>query len=392
MLIAGRNIPTKVNIVPSILMVSKYYPPLSYGGTEKYVEVVSRKLAEKGLAVTILGPSTGKEISYEQSGRVLICRFPVYQVKFLEFSNQMRNFIKFSSFDIIHFHTFDVLCRFLRIGLQEPYVITTHGFFWKNPNIFNPMEFFFKIKVLKDNFQNANQIFCVSKKDYENVSNMFGYQPEKLCYLPNGVDIRKFSSLNKQSLKKKYGVEDKIVITEVGRFAPTKGQHIVIDSLRMMPEKIRDRYIAFLAGYPFDNTYFLRIKQSIKANCLEKSVFLLPNVNDNQLIDLYGITDIFVLPSFVEGLPLTLLEAWASKCAVIITAVGGVPYVVKNGVDGFIIPPNDPIALSQKMVDLILNEKKRIDFAERGLERAKTEFDLDSHIEFLIKRYQKILE
>jgi glycosyltransferase involved in cell wall biosynthesis len=74
------------------------------------------------------------------------------------------------------------------------------------------------------------------------------------------------------------------------------------------------------------------------------------------------------------------------------TAVGGVPYVVRNGIDGFLIPPNDPAALSQKMVDLIINERKRLNLAEQGFERAKKEFDLNNNIEFLIKRYQDILE
>jgi len=373
-------------------MVTKYFPPVSYGGTEKYIEVVSRKLSEKGLAITVLGPSKDRKITYQRDGRVLVCRVPLYQLKSIDFSIQMMNCAKSLSYDLVHFNTFGMLCRFLRPVLKSPYVITTHGFFWKNPNVTNPIKYLFKVKILKDNFVNADQIFCVSMKDYENVINMFGYQPNKVWYLPNGVDIQKFSNQKKNSLKRKHGVENKIVITHVGRFAPQKGQHILLNALSIMPESAKEKYVAILAGYPFSHKYFLGLKQTMKTNKLEKHVAFWPEISDDLVKDLYGMTDIFVLPSFVEGLPLTLLEAWASKCAVVVTAVGGLPYVVKNGIDGFVVPPNDPVALSQRMADLVLNDERRIDFSKQGFERVKNEFDWDNAIEFLIKRYQEILE
>jgi glycosyltransferase involved in cell wall biosynthesis len=381
-----------VNALISVLMVTKYFPPVSYGGTEKYVEVVSRKLSERGLKVTILGPSREKVVSCERDGRVLICRFPINQIKSIDFSIQMRKFIKSLSYDLVHFNTFGMLCRFLRPVIKSPYVITTHGFFWNNSNCTNPIKYLLNVKILKNNFVNANQIFCVSKKDYKSVRNMFGYQSNRLHYLPNGVDIQKFSNKNKDSLKRKYGFKNKIIITQVGRFAPQKGQHVLLNALRIMPKKTKEKYAAILAGYPFDHRYFHRLEKIIKTNKIEKHVTLWPEISDDILSDLYGMTDVFVLPSFVEGLPLTLLEAWASKCAVVVTAVGGLPYVVKNGIDGFIVPPNNPFVLSKRIADLILNDEKMKDFSKRGFERAKNEFNLDDHITFLVEKYQEIVD
>ena len=303
----------------SVLMVTKYYPPFSSGGTEKYIEVFSKKLAEKGIAVTIAAPSTANATITEQNGQVIIHRFPIHKIKYLEYSNQMRQFIKNSHCDVIHFHTFDILCRYLRIGLETPYAITTHGFQLSNHHVFNPVVQLYRNQILKNNFQNAKRIFCVSLKDYENVTRLFGCKSETLSYLPNGVDIQKFSNLNKESIKKKNGLEERIVVTQVARFSPQKGQHVFLEAIKRLPKEIRDRCSFILTGYLFDNTYLSKLKQNVKENSLEKNVFFITNTNDDRLISIYGMSDIFVLPSFVEGLPLTLFEAWASKNAVIVT-------------------------------------------------------------------------
>ena len=67
------------------------------------------------------------------------------------------------------------------------------------------------------------------------------------------------------------------------------------------------------------------------------------------------------------------------------------PYVVKNGIDGFVIPPNDPEILAKKLLELVLNKTLRSDMSLAGFERAKKEFDLNDIVDSLINMYQKIL-
>jgi glycosyltransferase involved in cell wall biosynthesis len=133
------------------------------------------------------------------------------------------------------------------------------------------------------------------------------------------------------------------------------------------------------------------IKRSIREGKLEDRVFLLPDIDDDRIPDLYAMTDIFVLPSLVEGLPLTLFEAWASKCTVITSLVGGIPYVVKDGIDGLTVPPNDPVALSKRLEYLILNEEARMRISRNGYARVQNEFSLSNVTQFLIARYHEIL-
>jgi len=375
----------------SILMVTRFYPPYSHGGTEKYVEVISRELVKNGVAITIAGPALGKKASYEECNGVSVYRFPIRQLGPIEFSRQMRNFINESPCDIVHFHTFGALCSFLRIGIRKPYVISTHGLVWRKPGVLGPLEYAFRLKIFKDNFQKAKKILCTSKKDLEEVGGILGDQHGKLYCTPGWVDTQRFSKSNRQELKIRQGLGNKVVIAQIARFAPEKGQHILLQALKGLPKKTMDKYVAFIAGYSFDNDYLFGIKRSIKQGKLEDRVFLLPDIGDDQILDLYAMTDIFVLPSLVEGLPLTLLEAWASKCTIIASSVGGIPYVVKNGKDGLIVPPNDAATLSRTMAYLILNEEARMRMSGNGHARVEKEFSLSNVTRFLIARYCEIL-
>jgi glycosyltransferase involved in cell wall biosynthesis len=375
----------------SILMVTKYYPPFSSGGTEKYVEVISQKLAEKGLTITIAAPSTTSKTTTEQNGKITIHRFPIHKHSYFEYSSHMRKYIKNSQNDIIHFHTFDVLCRYLRIGLKTPYAITTHGFLWTN-HPHNPINYIYKNNILKTNLQHAQRIFCVSQQDHQNIKTLLGNQALNLRYIPNGVDTKKFANLNKTQLKQKNNLQNKTVITQVARFTPLKGQHILIEAIRQLPQETRKQCAFILAGYTHDPTYLNQLKQTIQQNNLQQTIQIQTNPPDIQLTELYGATDIFVLPSFIEGLPLTLFEAWAAKCAVIITNVGGIPYVANNNHDSIVIPPNDPTTLAQKIQQLAADEKTRTELATKGYQRAQTEFNLDRIVDKLVQEYNQILK
>ena len=77
---------------------------------------------------------------------------------------------------------------------------------------------------------------------------------------------------------------------------------------------------------------------------------------------------IFVLPSYYEGYPNSLLEAMASSKACIATNVGSVPDIIKDGVNGFIINPKNHIELFEKLKELILDRKKIVSFSSNAKE------------------------
>jgi glycosyltransferase involved in cell wall biosynthesis len=89
------------------------------------------------------------------------------------------------------------------------------------------------------------------------------------------------------------------------------------------------------------------------------------------LFDLYRSHDIFVLPSFSEGTPRTLVEARSFGCPVIATRVGGIPSSVEDGRDGLLLEPNDPSRLAATIERVLDDEPLRLTLIEEGLRRAR---------------------
>jgi glycosyltransferase involved in cell wall biosynthesis len=97
--------------------------------------------------------------------------------------------------------------------------------------------------------------------------------------------------------------------------------------------------------------------------------------------------DLFVLPSAAEASPLALLQAMACGLAVIATRVGGVPELVRDGVDGLLVPPDDGAALAEALRTLATDTEARVDMGRRARERVLGSFSLDACVDRLLAVY-----
>ena len=99
-------------------------------------------------------------------------------------------------------------------------------------------------------------------------------------------------------------------------------------------------------------------------------------------------SDISVLPSYREGLPLSLLESAAMGKPIITTDVPGCREVVENGINGFLVPPKDPLALADAIEKLVLNPELREQFGRASRERAVKEFSSERVIADTLALYE----
>jgi glycosyltransferase involved in cell wall biosynthesis len=91
--------------------------------------------------------------------------------------------------------------------------------------------------------------------------------------------------------------------------------------------------------------------------------------------------DLYVLPSREENLPLSILEAMASGCAVVASAVGGVPECVLDQQTGLLVPPADPAALAQAVIRLLHDAQLREEFGVAGQQRVQAHFSRDGQVD-----------
>jgi phosphatidylinositol alpha-1,6-mannosyltransferase len=178
----------------------------------------------------------------------------------------------------------------------------------------------------------------------------------RVITVPLGVDQTFFAPGDKESARRRFGVEEKIVICSVSRLTGYKGHDTVLDALAVLPAHIRERMVYLIAGKgPARAALELRAERLGIGGTIRWLGF----VPDHDLPVLYNASDLFVLctrenasSQEVEGFGLVFLEAQACGTPVVGTNTGGIPDAIQHGCGGWLIPQNDPAALSSWLTRL----------------------------------------
>jgi len=142
----------------------------------------------------------------------------------------------------------------------------------------------------------------------------------------------------------------------VGRLAPVKGQHILLGAVRRIIDAGHTEVMLHLAG---DGPDRAGLEQHAAALSLREYVRFEGWLNQDRIRALYAQTDIFVLASFAEGVPVVLMEAMAMEIPCVSTIVNGIPELIDNGVDGLLVPPSDEEAFARAVVTLLTDPERR---------------------------------
>ena len=172
---------------------------------------------------------------------------------------------------------------------------------------------------------------------------------------------------------------DTFEILCVGRLVPSKGQYILIAAIRRLV-KSRPNLRLRLVG---DGPEREGLRQTIAANGLGQYVTLEGSVNQDRIRDFYRRADIFVLPSFAEGIPVVLMEAMAMEVPCISTFVAGIPELIRNDIDGILVPPSDDLELAAGIQRLIDDSELRRRLGAAGRRRVIEKYDLDRNVAHL---------
>jgi glycosyltransferase involved in cell wall biosynthesis len=154
------------------------------------------------------------------------------------------------------------------------------------------------------------------------------------------------------------------MLLSAGTLIPHKGPQWIINAL---PHVLREvpQVTAVLCGTDLGYKKHLEIlTHRLK---LENNVIFAGYLPREELLKAYSASDVFVLPSDFEGFGLAIAEAMASGKPVVASHVGAVPFVVEDGRSGFLVPPQDPTALADRIIRLLRDDHLRESFGERGL-------------------------
>jgi glycosyltransferase involved in cell wall biosynthesis len=133
-----------------------------------------------------------------------------------------------------------------------------------------------------------------------------------------------------------------------------------------------------------------KLKKQITDLNLKNNVFLLGKKEN--IFDYLNVSNVFVLSSLWEGLPLSLLEAMACGLPVVATNVGGIPEVVKDGLSGFLVEPKNPTILAKKIEYLLnLDIESRKKMGAEGRKIVESKFSLEKMVNNYENLYQDFL-
>ena len=174
----------------------------------------------------------------------------------------------------------------------------------------------------------------------------------------------------------------------VGRLAPVKGQHVLIDAIAVLARNGREVLLRFVGDGP-DRS---ELQREVETRGLSRSVFFPGNVNQDELRAIYRECDAMALPSFGEGLPVVLMEAMAMEIPCIATWVAGVPELIRDGFNGLLVPPADERSLAGAILRLMSDPDLRFRIGQEGRRTVVEQYDLDKNGERLVEIFRRRLD
>lgn len=209
----------------------------------------------------------------------------------------------------------------------------------------------------------------------------------------SGVDSRFFDPSDlkpetRESYRGALQTEGKTVILMVARAILHKGVREYYAAAEILKQKPRGENLLFLfvGDSDWGNLYALTQEE------LSASPYVKWLGHRKDIRELLAIADIFVLPSYREGLPKALLEASSMRKAVITTDTTGCREVVANGESGLLVPVGDSNALADAIVKLVDDKSLRERMGERGREIVIARFDVERIVQAHLELYRSILE
>ncbi len=367
-----------------IAMIGHKRIPSREGGIEIVVEELSKRMVEKGHIVHVYNrkgkhvADKSKTIQHQKMYKgIRIITIPTINVKSLDamlysFFATIRAL--FGHYDVIHYHA-EGPCVMILIAhlFRKKTVATIHGLDWQRAKWGG-----FATKYLKFGekvaAKYADQVIVLSK----NVQKYFKetYQRD-VVYIPNGVNLPKIISPN--IIKKKYGLEKDSYLLFLARIVPEKGLHYLLEAFQGIDTK---RKLVVAGGSSHSNDYLTKIESMAKC---DPRVIMTGFVQGKELEELFSNCLAYVLPSDVEGMPISLLEAlsYGRQCVVSdieenLEVVGGLGYHFKKS----------DVSDLRDVLDRLLKDKRAIDVKAISAQ-CKKRFNWNDVVEKHLRLYQE---
>jgi colanic acid/amylovoran biosynthesis glycosyltransferase len=254
---------------------------------------------------------------------------------------------------------------FVRTVFGFGYSLTVHG----------PDEFYdAEGQSLSEKIAAADFVVCISSFARSQMMKLSPYTHwSKFIVAPLGIDPGVFAP------RRQRRSPDPFEILCVGRLTAAKGQHLLVDAVDALLRQGRNVHLRLVGGGPDEPS--LR-QQAARIAFPDRIIFEGP-INQDRIRDFYAAADIFCLPSFAEGVPVVLMEAMAMEIPCVTTRIAGIPELIRDGIDGLLVPASDLEELTAALARLMDDPGLREQLGKNARARVEERYNLPRNVEAL---------
>jgi len=290
--------------------------------------------------------------------------------------------------DIVHTHTSKagILGRWAAFFVRVPVIIhTPHGHvFW---GYFGKLKT--RIFILLEKISALVTDRLVMLTEQEKIDHLhFHIAPEnKFSVVHSGINLDEFSntSVDPAAMKRRLGIpEDNLIVGTVGRLTSIKGHRYLIEAARKIAGSRPDTTFVILG----DGELLDELKNMVTRSDIEENIKFLGWRSD--VAEVMSTFDIFALPSLNEGMGRVLVEAMALGRPIVASNIGGIPDLVVDCENGYLVPVGDVETLAARIKKLLDDPEKREEMGECG-KKIAIDYSANAMVEEIDRLYRELL-
>lgn len=313
---------------------------------------------------------------------------------------ELRGLIRQHRFDLVHTHTplASIIARVAAWLARAPLVIyTAHGFYFHE----RMPGWLYRTHVLLERILGrvTDHLITVSQEDHEAAIREGIMPSDRATFVANGVDLNRFDPAlpglvgAAEAVRTELGIPAGApIVGMVGRVVREKGCFEFVRAAQLVLQRVPQAHFLLIGEpLPSDRERPLEQLQELAAELgIADRIHFLGLRSDVPL--LLGLMDLFVLPSYREGMPLVVLEAMAMQLPVVATRIRGSRELVVDGETGFLVEVGDHLALSARITDLLTDLQLAERMGMAGRRRVEERYALTRSTAQVMSLIQKLLK
>jgi N-acetyl-alpha-D-glucosaminyl L-malate synthase BshA len=365
------------------------YP--TYGGSGVVATELGIELAARGhevhfisYAMPIRLSSTHERIYFHE---VEVTSYPLFDHPpyTLALATKMLEVAEQAQLDLLHVHyaiphsVSALLARMMAMPKKLPFITTLHG---TDITLVGSDRSY--LPITRFSIEQSDGVTSISNYLRERTIREFEIK-RPIEVIPNFVNCDQYMRCRDQSGREQWAKNNEPILMHLSNFRPVKRITDVVDIFALVREKIPAKLVMMGDGPDRGAAeYIVRRKE------LQKDVFFMGKQDNVQ--EKLGLADLFLLPSEEESFGLAALEAMACEVPVIATNVGGVPEVVTDGVDGYLIPPHDVETGAERALEILTRPDRGRSMGRKARVNARAKYCANDVIPMYEAYYRAVLQ